>query len=164
MSESVAINPSSSKAEKYQELLPQLESLIEGEADLIASLANVAAVLKTVFDFWWVGFYLIKEEELVLGPFQGPLACSRIALGKGVCGKAASSKTTIVVEDVNNFEGHIACSALSQSEIVVPLFNQANSLVGVLDVDSEKLAHFDELDQKYLERLGLILKKLDWDA
>lgn len=164
MSESVAFNSSASKAEKYQELLPQLESLIEGESDLIANLANVAAVLKTVFGFWWVGFYLIKEEELVLGPFQGPVACSRIALGKGVCGKAANKKTTIVVKDVNSFEGHIACSALTQSEIVVPLFNQENTLVGVLDVDSEKLAHFDELDQKYLEHLGLILKRLDWDA
>ncbi len=164
MSESIAFNPEASKEEKYQDLLPQLKALLEGETDLIANLANVSAVLKTVFEFWWVGFYLIKQEELVLGPFQGPLACTRIALGQGVCGKVASNKSTIIVKDVSTFEGHIACSAASRSEIVVPLFSQENKLAGVLDVDSEHLAHFDHIDQHYLEKLSAILKKQDWDA
>ena len=142
-------------------MLPQLKALVDGESDLVANLANISAVLKDVFNFWWVGFYLLKNEELVLGPFQGPLACSRIALGKGVCGKAAQSQKSILVPDVNQFEGHIACSASSQSEIVVPIVLNG-SLLGVLDVDSEFLNHFDKIDQENLENLAEMIANLDW--
>lgn len=161
MAEEILISESVSKDEKYQSLLPQLQALVEGESDLIANLANVSAVLKDVFQFWWVGFYLLKNDELVLGPFQGPLACSRIAIGKGVCGKAAQSQKSILVPNVNQFEGHIACSADSQSEIVVPIVLDGN-LLAVLDVDSELLNHFDEIDQENLEKLAAMLANLDW--
>jgi len=143
---------SGSKTEKYQELIPQIKALIGSETDAIANLANVAAALKETFGFFWVGFYLVKSDELVLGPFQGPVACTRIQIGKGVCGASWQNKATIVVEDVEQFPGHIACSSLSKSEIVVPLFKDG-TVIGVLDVDSESLNSFDSTDVHYLEEL-----------
>ena len=136
-----------SKEERYKLLYPQICFLIEDEVDLIANLANISAALKEVFDFLWVGFYLVKNEQLVLGPFQGPIACTRIAYGKGVCGASWKEKRVIVVPDVNSFPGHIACSSLSQSEIVIPIVKDG-VVVAVLDVDSEHLNHFDEIDEK----------------
>ena len=141
-----------SKDERYNSLYPQICSLIEGETDIIANLANVAAALKESFDFFWVGFYLVKDNQLVLGPFQGHIACTRIAYGKGVCGTSWQDNKTIIVPDVNSFPGHIACSSLSQSEIVIPLMKD-NEVVAVLDVDSEHLNHFDEVDQKWLTKI-----------
>ncbi len=141
-----------SKEEVYQSLLPQIKGLLEGETDLIANLANVAAALKEQFKWFWVGFYLVKNEELVLGPFQGPVACTRIKKGRGVCGSSWQQATTLIVPDVEKFPGHIACSSLSRSEIVVPII-QNNEVIGVLDVDSEFLDQFDETDKKYLETI-----------
>lgn len=138
------------KEEQYAQLLPQVSALIEHEEDLIANLANIAAILKQQFNWWWVGFYLVKNNELVLGPFQGPIACTRIQYGKGVCGSSWKEKKTIIVDDVSTFPGHIACSPFSKSEIVVPIFNQ-KEIIGVLDVDSEYLQCFDNMDKKYLE-------------
>lgn len=140
------------KEEKYRALLPQLKGLLEGEDDLIANLANASAALKETFCFFWVGFYLVKGEELVLGPFQGPIACTRIKKGRGVCGTAWAKAQTLVVPDVDAFPGHIACSSLSRSEIVVPLRN-AEGVWGVLDIDSEELDSFDETDARFLEEL-----------
>ena len=140
------------KEEIYSSLLSQIKALIGDETDLVANLANVAAALKEGFQFFWVGFYLVKDEELVLGPFQGPVACTRIQLGRGVCGKAWQDKQTILVPDVDAFPGHIACSSLSKSEIVVPLLKN-NEVVAVLDVDSQKLNDFDEVDKLYLNQL-----------
>ncbi|MBX7204841.1 MAG: GAF domain-containing protein [Bacteroidia bacterium] len=139
-----------SKEEKYISLLPQLKALTENEPDLIANLANITAVLKEAFNWWWVGFYLVKENELVLGPFQGPLACTRIGFGKGVCGSSWKQKETLLVTDVEKFPGHIACSSASRSEIVIPVIKNGE-VVAVLDADSEYLDHFDFTDQKYLE-------------
>ena len=141
-----------SKEDKYRTLLPQLKSLLSDEDDLIAKLANVAAALKETFHFFWVGFYLVKGEELVLGPFQGPIACTRIAYGKGVCGASWRDKKAIVVDDVNLFPGHIACSSFSQSEIVIPIVRNSE-VVAVLDVDSDQLGQFDEIDRKYLSEI-----------
>jgi GAF domain-containing protein len=143
---------SGSKTEKYQELIPQIKALIGSETDAIANLANVAAALKETFGFFWVGFYLVKADELVLGPFQGPVACTRIQKGRGVCGTSWQNKATIVVEDVEQFPGHIACSSLSKSEIVIPLLKDG-AVIGVLDVDSESLNSFDSTDGYYLEEL-----------
>lgn len=144
------------KEEQYQTLLPQIQALLEGETDLVANLANVSAALKEQFGWLWVGFYLVKNEELVLGPFQGPVACTRIKKGRGVCGSAWAKGETILVPDVEKFPGHIACSSLSRSEIVLPLFKNGE-VAGVLDVDSENLDMFDETDKKYLEKvIGLI--------
>ena len=145
-----------SKEAIYQGLLPQIKSLISVESDKIANMANVCAALKETFDFLWVGFYLVKQDELVLGPFQGPIACSRIQKGKGVCGAAWQNAQTILVPDIELFPGHIACSSLSKSEIVLPVFSK-NEIIGVLDVDSVRLNEFDEIDQKYLEEILLIL-------
>ena len=156
MAESLFIPQAASKAETYEALIPQIEALISYEADLYANLANVAAALREVFGFFWVGFYLVKGDQLVLGPFQGPIACTRINFGKGVCGTAWKEAKTQLVPDVDAFPGHIACSSASKSEIVVPVFNQ-NEVVMVLDVDSDQLADFDETDQKYLEQLMGIL-------
>ncbi|MEG1005313.1 MAG: GAF domain-containing protein [Bacteroides sp.] len=147
---------SGSKEEQYRSLLPQIQSLIEGEEDLIANLANVAAALKEAFDFFWVGFYLVNQDELVLGPFQGPVACTRIRKGRGVCGVAWESAATQLVPDVDAFPGHIACSSRSRSEIVIPLFKDG-MIWGVLDVDSDQLNSFDEIDQVYLEQLTTYL-------
>lgn len=152
-----------SKEEIYQSLIPQIKALLEGEPDLIANLANVAAALKQQFGWLWVGFYLVKSssakataDELVLGPFQGPVACTRIKKGRGVCGTAWQNASTRIVDDVEKFPGHIACSSLSRSEIVVPMISNGE-VVGVLDVDSELLSQFDEVDKKYLEQIVAIL-------
>lgn len=142
-----------SKEEKYRALLPQLKGLMEGENDLIANLANVSAALKETFHFFWVGFYLVKGGELVLGPFQGPVACTRIRKGRGVCGTAWEKCETLVVPDVDAFPGHIACSSLSRSEIVVPLKRADGEVWGVLDIDSENLGSFDETDARFLEEI-----------
>ncbi|MCD8184459.1 MAG: GAF domain-containing protein [Bacteroides sp.] len=142
-----------SKEEKYGALLPQIKSLIEGEDDLIANLANVTAALKETFGFFWVGFYLVKGEELVLAPFQGPIACTRIKRGRGVCGTAWNEAKMLVVPDVDAFPGHIACSSLSRSEIVVPLLSASGEVWGVLDIDSENLNSFDETDARFLEEI-----------
>lgn len=149
---------SGSKEEQYLSLLPQVRSLIEGKVDLVANLANVAAALKEAFDFFWVGFYLVKQDQLVLGPFQGPVACTRIRKGKGVCGTAWQEGATLLVPDVEVFPGHIACSSLSRSEIVVPLIKDGE-VWGVLDIDSDLLNFFDETDRKYLEEMCGYLSK-----
>ncbi len=152
------------KEEIYQSLLPQIEAVLTGEPDLIANLANIAAALKEQFGWLWVGFYLVKkrvdgeEDELVLGPFQGPIACTRIRKGRGVCGASWQQAQTLIVPDVEKFPGHIACSSLSKSEIVVPIIRN-NSVVGVLDVDSELLDQFDEVDKVYLEK---VVKLVEW--
>ena len=143
---------SGSKAEMYETLLPQIKALITGELDLVANLANIAAALKEQFGWLWVGFYLVKKDELVLGPFQGPVACTRIKKGRGVCGSSWQQAQTLIVPDVAKFPGHIACSSLSVSEIVVPII-RGNEVIGVLDVDSEKENWFDETDQQYLEEI-----------
>lgn len=140
------------REEQYQGLLPQLEALIGEEKDLIANMANIAAALKTQFNFFWVGFYLVKGDELVLGPFQGPVACTRIKKGRGVCGKAWEDKSTIVVPDVDAFPGHIACSSFSKSEIALPLVS-GEVVFAVLDVDSDSLDDFSDVDQRYLQQV-----------
>lgn len=144
------------KEEKYALLYKQIASLVEGESDTIANMANVAAMIHTTFSFWWTGFYRVVGEELVLGPFQGPLACSRIKYGRGVCGTAWKEQLTQVVPDVELFPGHIACSSLSRSEIVVPVWH-SEEIVAVLDIDSEYLATFDEVDKKWLEKIVALL-------
>lgn len=156
------------KKEKYLQLLPRLRSLTEGETDVVANMANMAAAIKETFEFFWVGFYIVKENRLVLGPFQGPVACTRIAYGKGVCGTAWKEQKTIIVPDVDAFPGHIACSRFSRSEIVVPIMN-GNEVVAVLDIDSEQLAAFDETDAHYLEKIVTLLSpsffgKIDSDC
>lgn len=140
------------KEEQYQSLIPQIQGLMEGETDLIANLANVVAALKEQFKWFWVGFYLVKNDVLVVGPFQGPVACTRIRKGKGVCGTSWAEEKTIIVDDVSKFSGHIACSSLSSSEIVVPVIRNSQ-VVAVLDVDSDQLNFFDTTDQKYLEQV-----------
>lgn len=140
------------KSEQYQSLLPQIKALLEGEPDLIANLANITGALKEQFNWLWVGFYLVKNDELVLGPFQGPVACTRIQKGRGVCGASWQQKKTLIVPDVEKFPGHIACSSLSKSEIVIPIF-KGDEVVGVLDVDSELLDQFDEVDGRNLEKV-----------
>ncbi len=141
------------KEEKYRSLVPQIKGLLEGEPDTIANMANICAALKYGLDFFWVGFYLIKNEQLVLGPFQGPVACTRIHKGKGVCGASWQKNEVIIVEDVNQFPGHIACSSLSKSEIVLPVYNSKKEIIGVFDVDSENLAAFDKTDEVYLKQI-----------
>ncbi len=138
------------KEEQYQILLPQIKGLLDGETDLVANLANVTAALKEQFKWLWIGFYLVKNDELVLGPFQGPVACTRIKKGRGVCGKSWADAAVLIVADVEKFPGHIACSSLSRSEIVVPVIRNSE-VIAVLDADSEMLDHFDETDKKYLE-------------
>jgi len=151
MAEDLVIEKSGTKTERYLELIPQIEALLKGEDNVIANMANICAALKEAFDFFWVGFYLVDGDELVLGPFQGPVACTRILKGKGVCGAAWSKSTPLIVEDVNQFPGHIACSALSVSEIVIPFKDVNDNITGVLDVDSTKQADFDEIDHTYLK-------------
>lgn len=148
---------SSPKKQKYQSLLPQLKALLEGETDTIANMANISAALKMTFGFFWVGFYIVKREELVLGPFQGTIACTRIKYGKGVCGTAWEEKRTVIVEDVDQFPGHIACDAASRSEIVIPVFDHSE-VIAVLDIDSEHLDHFDEIDAYYLQQIVSLLE------
>ncbi len=145
-----------SKEEQYLSLIPQIKGLVSGEPDLVANLANIAAALKEQFDFFWVGFYLVKEEELVLGPFQGPVACTRIRRGRGVCGTSWSQGNTIIVPDVEKFPGHIACSSISKSEIVVPIFKN-NEVWGVLDVDSDQYNSFDETDTQFLQEIVALI-------
>ena len=151
MSEQLIIK-GETKRELYSNLLPQIKSLVENEPDAIANMANISACLKDTFHFWWVGFYRVVGDELVLGPFQGLVACTRIKRGRGVCGTAWKEKKTVVVPDVDKFPGHIACSSLSRSEIVVPLF-KGDEVVAVLDIDSEKLSCFDEVDKAWLEEI-----------
>ena len=143
---------SGSKDDLYTSLIPQIKALVGDETDAVANLANVSAALKAAFHFFWVGFYLVKEKELVLGPFQGPIACTRIQKGRGVCGTAWGKAEVIVVDDVESFPGHIACSSLSKSEIVLPLIKN-NTVIGVLDIDSDELATFDAIDEKHLTQL-----------
>lgn len=152
MAEELHLSTSTDKKERYQALIPQIEALIGGETDMIANLANISAALKYGMGFFWVGFYLVKGDELVLGPFQGPIACTRIKPGKGVCGTAWAENRTVLVPNVDEFPGHIACSSDSKSEIVIPL-RSGNQVIGVLDVDSDRLDDFDETDQFYLEQL-----------
>lgn len=155
MAEELEIS-SGSKAEQYLTLIPQVKALISGEKNFIANLANITASLKQQFNFFWVGFYLVEDQELVLGPFQGPIACTRIKKGKGVCGSSWEKQETIIVPDVEAFPGHIACSSLSKSEIVLPLY-QSNKIIGVLDVDSDQYNSFDEVDAKYLKDILMLL-------
>ncbi len=151
MAEDLAISKGS-KEEQYESLLPQISGILTGEDDLVANLANITAALKEQFGWFWVGFYLVKGNELVLGPFQGPVACTRIAKGRGVCGSSWAKQETLIVPDVEKFPGHIACSSLSKSEIVVPVFRNGN-IVAILDVDSEELDKFDTTDKTYLEKI-----------
>ena len=146
------------KEEKYALLYKQVRALVEGESDTIANMANIAAMIQETFRFWWTGFYRVAGEELVLGPFQGPLACSRIKFGRGVCGTAWKERATQVVPDVELFPGHIACSSASRSEIVVPVLNAAGDVTAVLDIDSEQLAMFDNVDRLWLEKIVNELK------
>ena len=158
MSESIIVS-GITKREKYESLIPQIKALVDGEPDFIANISNIIAALKHGMDFFWVGIYFVKQDQLVLGPFQGPVACTRIAHGRGVCGTAWKESKTMVVDDVEKFPGHIACSSSSRSEIVVPCY-KLEAIFAVLDVDSDKLNDFDEIDKKYLEEIGIIISQL----
>lgn len=165
MAEELIISTSTDKQQRYETLVPQIEALISGEPDVVANLSNIAAALKQTMNYFWVGFYLVKgdpmptgRQELVLGPFQGPIACTRIGLGKGVCGTSWKEKRTIIVPNVDEFPGHIACSSASKSEIVLPAFKN-NEVFLVLDVDSDSLNDFDEVDEKYLEQVMRIIER-----
>ena len=159
MAEELKLTQSTDKAERYQSLLPQIEVLVSHEPDLTANLANIASALKYDMAFFWAGFYLVKEDELVLGPFQGPVACTRIRWGKGICGTAWKQAKTILIPDVNQFPGHIACSSDSKSEIVVPAFKDGKVAL-ILDVDSDKRNDFDAVDEQYLEQLMKVVEGL----
>lgn len=159
MAESLAFSKTSDRGVIYAEITPQIDALISGETDLTANLANIAAVLKEAFGFFWVGFYLEKEGQLVLGPFQGPLACTRIEFGEGVCGHAYSTAVAVIVPNVDEFPGHIACSSDSKSEIVVPIFDRAGNVFGVLDVDSDRLDDFSEIDREGLSRVVGVIER-----
>src|SRR5258708_30440830 len=159
MAENLAVSISTKKEERYQTLLQQIESLVTGESDLVANLSNIAAALKQTFNFFWVGFYLVKENELVLGPFQGPIACTRIGLGKGVCGVSWKERRTILVPNVDEFPGHIACSSDSKSEIVLPAFKN-DEVILVLDVYSDQLNDFYDTDAHYLGQLMKVIEKI----
>lgn len=159
MAENLIIAPGTDKAKRYETLIPQIAALTTGEDDLIANLSNIAAALKETFQFFWAGFYLVKEDVLVLGPFQGPIACTRIAKGKGVCGTAWAKRQVMIIEDVDKFPGHIACNSLSQSEIVLPIFKN-NEVALVLDIDSDQLKAFDKVDEKYLLQITKIIEQL----
>ena len=159
MAETLYIPQTATRKEIYDSLLPQVEALINTETDTIANLANIAAVLKEAFGFFWVGFYIKKENQLVLGPFQGPIACTRINFDKGVCGYCYRTRETVIVPDVDQFPGHIACSSASKSEIVVPVFDQTGQVAMVLDVDSDELDDFSEVDKDGLEKMMQLLQK-----
>ncbi len=159
MAEELIISHSQDKKERYKILIPQIQSLVDGEPDLIANLSNITAALKQSLNFFWVGFYFVKENQLVLGPFQGPIACTRIDYGKGVCGTTWKEKKTILVPDVDKFPGHISCNSASRSEIVLPAFKNSEVAL-VLDVDSDKLSDFDHVDQKALDELMRIIETL----
>ncbi|MBP9068440.1 MAG: GAF domain-containing protein [Bacteroidia bacterium] len=152
MAEHIHIN-ATTKAEKYKQLYPQVKALLEGEKDLIANMANMCSALKFGMNFFWVGFYLVKNEELVLGPFQGTVACTRIAKGKGVCGKAWELNDIIIVDDVDQFPGHIACSSLSKSEIVIPVRDSNKNIIAIFDVDSDEYSSFDRTDEEWLKKI-----------
>jgi L-methionine (R)-S-oxide reductase len=158
MAEELIISSSTDKAERYRTLIPQIESLVRDEPDVIANLSNVVAALRQTMNFYWVGFYIVKNNQLVLGPFQGPIACTRIDFGKGVCGTSWKEKRTILVPDVDQFPGHIACSSAARSEIVVPVIKN-NQVVMVLDVDSDRLNDFDAEDQAALEKLMTLVSQ-----
>jgi len=158
MAEELIIATTADKQERYNTLVPQIEALVTGEKDVIANLSNIAAALKQTMDFFWVGFYLVKDNQLVLGPFQGPIACTRIDFGKGVCGTSWKEQRTIVVPNVDEFPGHIACSSASKSEIVLPAFKDGRVTL-VLDVDSDKLNDFDATDQRALEQIMRLVEK-----
>ena len=160
MAENLYIPENATKQEKYEVLLPQIEALTVYETDLVANLANISSALHQVFSWWWVGFYWVKENELVLAPFQGSIACTRIAFGKGVCGTAWKERKIQLVPDVEQFPGHIACSSATKSEIVVPIFNQNDEVMGVLDVDSERDDVLDEIDVFYLEKISKMITKI----
>ena len=159
MSTNIDIQTRLPKSEKYEQLIPQLSSLIRDETDLTANLANISAGLKQTFNWWWVGFYLVKGDELVLGPFQGPVACTRIKYGRGVCGTAWKEQKSLFVPDVHKFPGHIACSSESVAEIVVPVFNSGQMVAAILDIDSESYDVLDETDVKFLEEICSIISK-----
>jgi L-methionine (R)-S-oxide reductase len=159
MAETLILPTSTSRAELYEALYPQIEALVATESDLIANLANVAAALKEAFGFFWVGFYTVKEGQLVLGPFQGPIACTRIPFHKGVCGACYTRQETIIVPDVEQFPGHIACSSASKSEIVVPVFHRNGTVAMVLDVDSDQLDDFSEADAEGLEKIMKLIER-----
>lgn len=159
MAENLIIAQSTDKASRYQTLVPQIEALTSDEPDLVANLSNIAAALKQTMNFFWVGFYIVKNNELVLGPFQGPIACTRIAFGKGVCGASWKEKKTIIVPDVDEFPGHIACSSDSKSEIVLPVMKNGE-VVLVLDVDSDQLNDFDETDKIFLSQVMSMIEKM----
>jgi L-methionine (R)-S-oxide reductase len=163
MAESIAFSAAADRRTIYTEITPQIEALLSGETDLVANLANVAAVLKEAFGFFWVGFYLARDGQLVLGPFQGPLACTRINFDEGVCGAAFSTGKTTIVPDVDAFPGHIACSSAARSEIVVPIFGENDDAVGVLDVDSDKLSDFDNTDKLGLEAIVRVIETSLYD-
>ncbi len=160
MAEQLIISPSASKEEKYKTLVPQIEALVFGEQDVVANLSNIAAALRQTMNFFWVGFYVVKANELVLGPFQGPIACTRIHFDKGVCGACYRQKQTIIVPDVEAFPGHIACSSASKSEIVLPVFNPDGTVAMVLDVDSDQLNDFNQTDAEGLEAITKIISTL----
>lgn len=160
MAESLFVPKTANRQLIYDEIAPQVEALVEGETDLIANLGNITAVLKEAFGFFWVGFYLKKESQLVLSAFQGSIACTRIDFDKGVCGRCYTTKQTVIVRDVEEFDGHIACSSLSKSEIVLPIFDNSGEVCGVLDVDSDKLNDFDEVDAEGLKKIVKIVEKL----
>ena len=160
MAETLHIPHTTARQTLYDSLLPQLEALMAGETNLIANLANAAAALREAFGFFWVGFYLVDEGQLVLGPFQGPIACTRIAFNKGVCGAAYTRRETMLVPDVDAFPGHIACSSASKSEVVVPIFDRAGQVAMVLDVDSDQLDDFSDVDVRGLEAVGKLIGKL----
>ena len=158
MAEELIISTSTDKEERYKTLVPQIEALVTGEPDLVANLSNIAAALRQSMEFFWVGFYLVKQNQLVLGPFQGPIACTRIDFGKGVCGASWKEQKTILVPNVDEFPGHIACSSASKSEIVLPAFKDGQVAL-VLDVDSDKLNDFDDVDQRALEQVMRVVEK-----
>jgi GAF domain-containing protein len=160
MAESLAFSKTSDRRELYAEIVPQVEALVSAETDLIANLANIAAVLREAFGFFWAGFYLKKGDHLVLGPFQGPLACTRIGFDEGVCGHAYTTQTTVIVPDVDAFPGHIACASASRSEIVVPIFTRGADVFGVLDVDSDRPDDFSAADADGLERIVRVIESL----
>ncbi|MDN4166682.1 GAF domain-containing protein [Cytophagales bacterium LB-30] len=160
MAENLIISTATDKKSRYESLIPQIEGLTMGEPDLIANLSNIAAALRYGMGFFWVGFYLVKENQLVLGPFQGPIACTRIAKGKGVCGTSWAQKETIIVPNVDEFPGHIACSSDSKSEIVLPAFNSSGEVALILDVDSDQLNEFDETDAHYLKQVMQLIEKM----
>ena len=159
MAENLVIPQQASREEKYIALWPQLQALVEGESDYVANLSNIAAALHQTFSFFWVGFYLVRDEELVLGPFQGPIACTRIAFGKGVCGTAWKNLAPILVPNVEEFPGHIACSSQSKSEVVIPIQDENGAVVGVLDVDSNVLNDFTEMDVEHLRKVSQLAAK-----